>query len=81
MNATRKRAGIIQRAGCRSSCMGVAYINGTAYNPRVLIALINMWRMHYNFFDRKPWRTPPEAEAVTMESPIAEAMKDDAEPA
>ncbi len=42
MNAIRERNGIIQRAGGRSFRVGTTYINGAAYNPRVLIALMNI---------------------------------------
>ena len=61
MNAIRERVSIIQRAGGRSSRVGATYINGAAYIPRVLIALMNIWRVHYNFFDWRPYRTPLEA--------------------
>ncbi len=54
MNAIHEQVSIIQRAGGRSARSGPSYINGAAYSPRVLIALMNIWRVHYNFFD---WRT------------------------
>lgn len=54
MNAIRERLSIVQRAGGRSARKGPSYINGAAYSPRVLIALLNIWRVHYNYFD---WRT------------------------
>ncbi|MEH6519705.1 hypothetical protein [Sulfitobacter sp.] len=58
MNAIRERVSIIQRACGRSARNGLSYINAAAYSPRMLIALMNIWRVHYNFFD---WRTyqPP----------------------
>lgn len=59
MNAIRDRLSLIQRSGGRGATTGPSFINGAPYNPRVLIALINIWRVHYNYFD---WRTytPPE---------------------
>lgn len=63
MNAIRERVSIIQHAGGRSSRVGATYINGAAYNPRVLIALMNIWRVHYNFFDWRPYKTPQDEEA------------------
>jgi hypothetical protein len=81
MNAIRERVSIIQRAGGRSSRVGSSYINGAAYNPRVLIALMNIWRVHYNFFDWRPYRTPLEAYASTAEGPTADASEDAADPA
>jgi|GEM_PF-1278775 len=68
MNAIRERVSIIQRAGGRSARKGPSYINGAAYSPRVLIALMNIWRVHYNFFD---WRT--------YQSPVDPDKTDDAE--
>ncbi len=73
MNAIRERVSIIQRAGGRSSRVGATYINGAGYNPRVLIALMNIWRVHYNFFDRRPYRTPLEADEPPPEGAEAEA--------
>ncbi|EKE45715.1 hypothetical protein OCGS_0134 [Oceaniovalibus guishaninsula JLT2003] len=61
--------------------MGASYINGAAYNPRVLIALMNIWRVHYNFFDWRPYRTPLEADASTAEGPATGAAEDGAGPA
>ncbi len=81
MNAIRERVSIIQRAGGRSSRVGATYINGAAYNPRVLIALMNIWRVHYNFFDWRPYRTPLEADASPPEGPMTGAAEDAAGPA
>ena len=68
MNAIRERLSIVQRSGGRSTRNGPSFINGAAYSPRVLIALLNIWRIHYNFFD---WRTynPPVAPEGVLESP------------
>ena len=76
MNAIRERVSIVQRAGGRSSRVGATYINGAAYNPRVLIALMNIWRVHYNFFDWRPYRAPLEAEAAPPEGPMTGAADD-----
>lgn len=81
MNAIRERVSIIQRAGGRSSRVGATYINGAAYNPRVLIALMNIWRVHYNFFDWRPYRTPLEADASPPEGSTTGAAEKDAGPA
>ncbi|CTQ32301.1 hypothetical protein [Jannaschia rubra] len=51
LNAIRARGSINQRAGRRSSSAGTTCINGTADNPRVQIAPMNIWRVHYDFFD------------------------------
>lgn len=59
-NALRKRVSIVERAGGGSSRKGSKYINGSAYNPRVLIAILNIWRIYYNFFDWRPYSSPEE---------------------
>ncbi len=53
-NALRNRVSLVERAGGRSARKGSSYVNGSAYNPRVLIAMLNIWRIYYNVFD---WRT------------------------
>lgn len=67
MNAIRERLSTIQRAGGRSARVGGSYINGAAYNPRVLIAMMNIWRAHYNFFDWRSHKLPFEAETENAE--------------
>ncbi len=79
MNAIRERVSIIQRAGGRSSRVGAAYINGAAYNPRVLIALMNIWRVHYNFFDWRPYRLPLNEETERVEAAAEEGSPKPAE--
>ncbi|OWY14569.1 hypothetical protein B6V72_04770 [Thioclava sp. F34-6] len=81
MNAIRERVSIIQRAGGRSSRVGASYINSAAYNPRILIALMNIWRVHYNFFAWRPYRTPLEEDASPSERPTAGDAEDAAGPA
>ncbi len=58
MNAIRERLSIVERSGGKGARNGPGYINGAAYSPRVLIALINIWRVHYNFFDWRPFNPP-----------------------
>ena len=65
MNAIRERVSIIQRAGGRSARSGPSYINGAAYSPRVLIALMNIWRVHYNFFDWRTYQSPVDPDDVS----------------
>jgi hypothetical protein len=81
MNAIRERVSIIQRAGGRSSRVGAKYINGAAYNPRVLIALMNIWRVHYNFFDWRPYRQPLEEEASSPDGAASGAGEENADAA
>lgn len=58
MNSLRERLSFAKRAGGRSSRSGDTYVNGACYNPRVLIALLNIFRVHYNFFELRTYVTP-----------------------
>lgn len=76
MNAIRERLSNIQRAGGRSARQGGSYINGAAYNPRVLIAMMNIWRVHYNFFDWRSYTLPVEAETETQVEGLPNAAEE-----
>lgn len=59
MNALRERVSFAQRAGGRASRTGGdSFVNGACYNPRVLIALLNIYRVHYNFFEARQYVSP-----------------------
>lgn len=66
-NALRNRVSIVERAGGRSARKGSSYVNGSAYNPRVLIAMLNIWRIYYNFFDWRTYASPDEDERTAQE--------------
>jgi hypothetical protein len=70
MNALRARLSIVERAGGRGSRNGPGYINGAAYSPRVLIALLDIWRVHYNFFDWRPFNPPTTTDGVLHDEPV-----------
>lgn len=75
MNAIRERVSMIQRAGGRSARNGPSYINGAAYSPRVLIALMNIWRVHYNFFDWRTYQSPVDPDDASEAAGIDENAK------
>ena len=58
MNALRDRLAFAKRAGGRSSRTGDTFINGACYNPRVLAAVLNIYRIHYNFFEPRQYVSP-----------------------
>lgn len=58
MNSLRDRLAFAKRAGGRASRSGGTYITGAAYNPRVLIALLTIFRIHYNFFEVRQYVSP-----------------------
>lgn len=62
MNSLRERLSPAARAGSGGARSGGAYIQGALFNPRVLIALINIFRIHYNFFEMRPYVAPWSAE-------------------
>ena len=47
-NALRARQSMAQRAGGRAARTGPSYINGAAFNPRSLTAMLNIFRVYYN---------------------------------
>ena len=57
-NALRERVSLAQRAGGRAARFGPSYINGASYNPRVLIAVLNIFRVHHNWFEARPYVAP-----------------------
>jgi hypothetical protein len=67
-NALRERVSLATRAGGRSARTGPAFINGASFNPRVLIAFLNIFRVHYNWFEARqyvaPWTEGAEIEEV-----------------
>lgn len=64
MNAIRERIGATLRAGGGARTSG-SYIQGAAFNPKVLISLLNIFRVHYNFFEMRPYVTLDNAAAET----------------
>ena len=58
MNSLRERVSFAKRAGGRSSRTGDTFVNGASYNPRVLIAILNIYRVHYNFFELRTYVSP-----------------------
>ena len=56
MNSVRERLGAAGRAGQGSRVAG-SYLQGAMFNPRTLISLLNIFRVHYNFFEPRPYVT------------------------
>ncbi|MEZ5721684.1 MAG: hypothetical protein R3D59_08450 [Paracoccaceae bacterium] len=55
MNSMRFRTSPTERAGGNSARNGPAYINGAAFNPAVLIAILNIYRIYYNWFENRQY--------------------------
>ena len=55
MNSMRERINPTKRAGGKSSRTGPSYINGATFNPAVLVAFLNIYRIYYNWFEDRPY--------------------------
>lgn len=66
-NALRERLNTARRAGGRSARGGASYVNGASYNPQVLIALLNVFRVYFNWFEPRPYVTQGASELGTEE--------------
>jgi hypothetical protein len=58
MNSVRERLSAATRAGSGGARVGGSYVQGAVFNPRTLIALLNIFRVHYNFFEARPYASP-----------------------
>ncbi|SHF48263.1 hypothetical protein SAMN05444279_1661 [Ruegeria intermedia] len=64
MNAVRERLGATVRAG-GGARVGGSYVQGAMFNPRILISLLNIFRVHYNYFELRPYVAPHNEEKET----------------
>lgn len=60
MNSLRERMSVAARAGSGGARIDGSYIQGAIFNPRTLIALLKIYRIHYNFFEPRPYACPYE---------------------
>lgn len=67
MNSLRTRISQTERAGGKSSRNGPSYINGASFNPAVLIAILNIYRVHYNWFEPRQYVGAGSAASATTE--------------
>lgn len=58
MNSLRERLSAADRAGSGGARVGGSYIQGAIFNPRTLISLLNIFRVHYNFFEPRTYACP-----------------------
>lgn len=59
MNSLRERLSAA-RAGSGGARVGGSYIQGAIFNPRTLIALLNIFRVNYNYFELRTYSSPCE---------------------
>lgn len=55
MGSLRGRTSHTERAGGKGSRNGPSYINGAVFNPAVLIAILNIYRIYYNWFELRQY--------------------------
>lgn len=67
MNSLRMRTSQTGRAGGRSARSGASYINGASFNPAVLVAILNIYRVYYNWFEPRQYVGTGSAGSETSE--------------
>lgn len=72
MASLRHRTSPTKRAGGKGSRNGPAYINGAVFNPAVLMAFLNIYRVHYNWFEPRQYKGP--GASAGSEAPVEEGM-------
>ncbi len=68
-DSIRERTSPAARAGGRGARSGPSYVNGASFNPRVLIALLNIFRVYYNWFEERPYVSAWSGRAETTPAP------------
>ena len=58
MNSVRRRLEAAARTESGGARSGGTYRPGAVFNPRILIAILNIYRVHYNFFEMRPYEAP-----------------------
>uniref|UniRef100_A4WWK7 Uncharacterized protein n=1 Tax=Cereibacter sphaeroides (strain ATCC 17025 / ATH 2.4.3) TaxID=349102 RepID=A4WWK7_CERS5 len=58
MASMRQRTSPSKRAGGKSARTGPAYINGAVFNPAVLMAFLDIFKIYYNWFEPRQYKGP-----------------------
>lgn len=72
MGSLRSRTSHTKRAGGNGSRNGPSFINGAVFNPAVLVAILNIYRIHYNWFELRQYVGAGAAGDST--TPVSEGM-------
>lgn len=72
MASMRLRTSPTKRAGGKSARTGPAYINGAVFNPAVLMAFLNIYRVYYNWFEPRQYKGP--GASTGSETPVDNGM-------
>ena len=57
INALRERVSMAKRSGGRATRGASSFINGASFSPRVLVAILNIFRIYFNWFEARPYIT------------------------
>lgn len=58
MNSLRERMSVADRTGSGGARTSGSYIQGAIFNPKTLVSLLNIYRVHYNFFEARRYACP-----------------------
>jgi hypothetical protein len=72
MNSLRQRTSPSKRAGGKGARTGLAYINGAVFNPAVLMAFLNIFRIYFNWFEPRQYKGPRAA--ADSETAVADGV-------
>jgi hypothetical protein len=72
MSSLRQRTSPTKRAGGRGARTGPAYVNGAVFNPAVLMAFLNIYRIYFNWFESRQYKGP--GATAGSEAPIEAGM-------
>jgi len=68
MNSMRERTKPSKRAGGKSARNGPSYINGATFNPAILTAFLNIYRIYFNWFEDRPYAGHAARKKYTKEA-------------
>lgn len=77
MNSVRARLSAATRASSGGARLGKTYITDAAFNPKVLSALLNIYRVAYDYLEPKTYASPYEPESLLKgeEEPVEPPMR------
>ncbi|MBP1805317.1 hypothetical protein [Rubellimicrobium aerolatum] len=74
-NSVRERVSLTGRSGGKFARSGPSSIKGAAFNPRVLIAMLNIFRVYDNWFEPRQYMAPWLENGRAAEMPEGEILK------
>lgn len=77
MNSVRERISPAARASSGGARLTRTYVQGAVFNPRTLIALLNIFRVYYNFFEPRTYASPYDEidDLIDPPKPVRKSIK------